>query len=168
MYIVDKQIKELCSQNKLIIENYNPNNVGAVSYDLTINHIVLFDEESKSFKNNESCSLYPNKTVFVCTSETLSIPNNFIGIITEKTSVMREGLLVSAPNYQPGICSKCFIRVTNISENIITIEKGKKIAQIMFDTLSDVPDIPYNKQANASFNDEYEYLGKGGISNVTL
>lgn len=46
MYIVDKQIKELCSQNKLIIENYNPNNVGAVSYDLTINHIVLFDEES--------------------------------------------------------------------------------------------------------------------------
>jgi len=56
----------------------------------------------------------------------------------------------------------------DISENIITIEKGKKIAQIMFDTLSDVPDIPYNKQANASFNNEYEYLSKGGISNVTL
>ena len=162
MYIVDKQIKKMCESGLLIAENYNPENVGAVSYDLTVKNIYVENTKKISY------DLEPGKTIFIGTEETLKIPENMIGIFKERNSIMRIGLLVSAPNYQPGICSKCFIRVTNISENIITIEKGKKIAQIMFDTLSDVPDIPYNKQANASFNDEYEYLGKGGISNVTL
>ena len=162
MYIVDKQIKRMCESVFLITENYSPENVGAVSYDLTVKNIYVENIKKISY------DLEPGKTIFIGTEETLKIPENMIGIFKERNSIMRIGLLVSAPNYQPGICSKCFIRVTNISENIITIEKGKKIAQIMFDTLSDVPDIPYNKQANASFNDEYEYLGKGGISNVTL
>ncbi len=162
MYIVDKQIKKMCESGLLIAENYNPENVGAVSYDLTVRNIYVENTKKISY------DLEPGKTIFIGTEETLKIPENMIGIVKERNSIMREGLFVSAPNYQPGICSKCFIRVTNISENIIKIEKGKKIAQIMFDTLSDVPDIPYNKQANASFNDEYEYLGKGGISNVTL
>ena len=162
MYIVDKQIKEMCKRGLLIAENYNSENVGAVSYDLTVKYICVENTEEIVY------DLEPGKTIFIGTEETLKIPENMIGIVKERNSIMREGLVVSGPCYQPGICSKCFIRVTNISENIIKIEKGKKIAQIMFDTLSDVPDIPYNKQANASFNDEYEYLGKGGISNVTL
>lgn len=162
MYIVDKQIKKMCEIGLLIAENYNPENVGAVSYDLTVRNIYVENTKKISY------DLEPGKTIFIGTEETLKIPENMIGIVKERNSIMREGLFVSAPNYQPGICSKCFIRVTNISEHIIIIKKGKKIAQIMFDTLSDVPDIPYNKQANASFNDEYEYLGKGGISNATL
>ncbi len=162
MYIVDKQIKKMCESGLLIAENYNPENVGAVSYDLTVRNIYVENTKKISY------DLEPGKTIFIGTEETLKIPENMIGIVKERNSIMREGLFVSAPNYQPGICSKCFIRVTNISEHIIIIKKGKKIAQIMFDTLSDVPDIPYNKQANASFNDEYEYLGKGGISNATL
>ena len=162
MYIVDKQIKKMCESGLLIAENYNPENVGAVSYDLTVRNIYVENTKKISY------DLEPGKTIFIGTEETLKIPENMIGIVKERNSIMRIGLLVSAPNYQPGICSKCFIRVTNISEKIIKIEKGKKIAQIMFDTLSDVPDIPYNKQSNASFNNEYEYLGKGGISNVPL
>ena len=157
MFIVDKQIKEMCKRGLLIAENYNSENVGAVSYDLTVKYICVENTEEIVY------DLEPGKTIFIGTEETLKIPENMIGIIKERNSIMREGLVVSGPCYQPGICSKCFIRVINISENIITIEKGKKIAQIMFDTLSDVPDIPYNKQANASFNNEYEYLGKGRI-----
>ena len=162
MYIVDKQIKEMCKRGLLIAENYNPENVGAVSYDLTVRNIYVENTKKISY------DLEPGKTIFIGTEETLTIPENMIGIVKERNSIMREGLVVNGPCYQPGHKTRCFLRVINISEDIIKIEKGKKIAQIMFDTLSDVPDIPYNKQANASFNDEYEYLGKGGISNVTL
>ncbi len=162
MYIVDKQIKKMCENGLLIAENYNPENVGAVSYDLTVKNIYVENTKKISY------DLEPDKTIFIGTEETLTIPENMIGIVKERNSIMREGLVVNGPCYQPGHKTRCFLWVTNISENIITIKKGKKIAQIMFDTLSDIPDIPYNKQANASFNDEYEYLGKGGISNVTL
>lgn len=161
MFIVDTEIKKLCEQEILISDNYNPDNVGSVSYDLTIEYIRVYDEKKKEYINETSFELYPNKTIFICTSETLTIPDNMIGIINEKTSVMREGLLVNAPNYQPGICSKCFIRVTNISEHIITIKQGKKIAQILFDTLSQTPECPYNNQPDASYNNEFEYLGYG-------
>ena len=79
---------------------------------------------------------------------------------------MREGLLVGAPNYQPGIHSRCFIRVTNISEHIITLGKGKQIAQILFDTLSTEPDIAYSNKPNASFNGEIdEFFGYGQYEN---
>lgn len=161
MFIVDKQIKEMCNQGKLIVENYNPDNVGAISYDLAVDYIRTYDENKKEYLNETSYELYPNKTVFICTEETLKIPENMIGVVKEKNSIMREGLVVDGPCYQPGHKTKCFLRVTNISEHIITIKSGKKIAQIMFDILSGIPDIPYNKQEKASFNDEYQYLGYG-------
>lgn len=163
MFIIDKQIKEMCEsdQHKLIAENYNSGNVGSVSYDLTIDYIRTYDDDKKEYINETTYELPPNKTVFICTLETVSIPNNMIGIISEKTSVMREGLLVNAPNYQPGIYAKCFIRVTNISEHIINIQQGKRIAQILFDILAQTPEITYNNQSNASFNNEFEYLGYG-------
>lgn len=161
MFIVDTQIKNLCNQGKLISENYNQENVGAVSYDLTVDYIRIYDETKKCYVNEVSYDLFPNKTIFICTSETLFIPENMIGIVKEKNSVMREGLVVDGPCYQPGHKTKCFLRITNISEHIITIKTGKKIAQIMFDILSDTPDIPYNKQSNASYNNEFEYLGYG-------
>ena len=40
MFIIDKQIKEMCEQRKLIAENYNSDNVGSVSYDLTVEYIL--------------------------------------------------------------------------------------------------------------------------------
>lgn len=126
-----------------------------------MDYIRAYEEQKKEYINETSYELYPNKTIFLCTRETISIPNHIIGIINEKTSVMREGLLVSAPNYQPGIHAKCFIRVTNISEHIINIKHGKKIAQILFDTLTQEPEVTYNKQPNASFNEEFDYLGHG-------
>lgn len=159
MYIVDKQIKKMCESGLLIAENYNPENVGAVSYDLTVRNIYVENTKKISY------DLEPGKTIFIGTEETLKIPENMIGIVKERNSIMREGLFVSAPNYQPGICSKCFIRVTNISEHIITIEKGKKIAQILFDTLIEEPDLPYDKRLDSSFNKEFEYLGYGKYKN---
>jgi len=160
MYIVDKQIKQLCSQNKLIVENYDENNVGAISYDLRIESIILPNGNDENSEHT-SLELYPQQTVFVSTMEIIHIPEKYIGIVTEKNSVMRQGLMTAAPYYQPGHRTKCFIRVTNISSEIITLHKGKKIAQILFSELSDTPDVPYNRDSNASFNDEVSFKGLG-------
>ena len=47
MFIIDKQIKEMCEQRKLIAENYNSDNVGSVSYDLTVEYIRTYDDDKK-------------------------------------------------------------------------------------------------------------------------
>lgn len=160
MFIVDKQIKEFCKEKKLIIDNYNEDNVGAISYDLRVESVIESnnDEDGKEFSSYE---LYPHQTVFVSTMEIIEIPDDYIGIVAEKNSVMRQGLMIAAPYYQPGHKTKCFIRVTNISSEIITISKGKKIAQILFEQLADKPETTYSQDKNASFNDEMKFKGLG-------
>lgn len=164
MFIVDKQIKHLCNEKKLIIENYDEENVGAISYDLRVESIIVPNggEERKEYSSFE---LYPQQTIFVSTMETIHIPDDYVGIVTEKNSVMRQGLITAAPYYQPGHKTKCFIRVTNISSEIITISKGKKIAQILFEKLAAKPDITYSQDQKASFNNELKFMGFGYYEN---
>lgn len=164
MFIVDKQIKQLCNEKKLIIENYDEENVGAISYDLRVESIIVPDggDERKEYSSFE---LYPQQTIFVSTMETIHIPDDYVGIVTEKNSVMRQGLITAAPYYQPGHKTKCFIRVTNISSEIITISKGKKIAQILFEKLAAKPDITYSQDQKASFNNELKFMGFGHYEN---
>lgn len=163
MFLVDKQIKEMCESGTLIVNNYNPKNIGAVSYDLTLEDVIMPGDAGASVK---SYNLSPQETVFVSTSEIIKIPNNFVGIVSEKNSVMREGLMVSAPYYQPGHQTKCFIRVTNISGNIITLTAGKQIAQIFFNKLEEEPEKPYSKNSKASFNNEFSYRGFGNYDDL--
>ena len=52
MFIIDKQIKEMCEQRKLIAENYNSDNVGSVSYDLTVEYIRTYAVSYTHKRNN--------------------------------------------------------------------------------------------------------------------
>lgn len=158
MFIVDKQIAEKCSNKELIAENYDETNVGAISYDLTLDEVIVNTTEHDSYNGYV---VEPNQTVFVSTKEIVRIPDNYLGIVSEKNSVMREGLVVSAPIYQPGHRTRCFLRVINISSNEITISKGKKIAQILFYQLDNIPNTTYSNRQDASFNDEIKFRGLG-------
>lgn len=55
--------------------------------------------------------LKPHETVFVKAKEGLKMPNNLVGRIIEKNSVMRLGLQVSGPLYQPTHQTAIFLRV---------------------------------------------------------
>ena len=51
------------------------------------------------------------------------------------------------------------MRVHNITCDKIKIKKGQKIAQIIFEQLNGDPDIAYNNDARASFNNGLTYAG---------
>ena len=163
MFIVDRDIKHLCQQHELIAEKYNEQNVGSISYDLTLQDVIVLEEDNETYNSYE---LKPNQTVFVSTLEVLKIPDNYVGIVTEKNSVMRQGLMVSTPYCQPGHRTKAYLRVTNISSNIITISSGKIIAQILFDKLSGTPECPYSQNQTASYNNELEFIGFGNYEST--
>lgn len=158
MILVDKDIKEYIRDNKLIEEGYQEENLNGVSYDLTIEHIC--DGEKEHFEYE----LKPGETVFVKSAEKLRIPDNILGRVAEKNSRMRQGLKVDGPHYQPGHITYAFLRVQNISGRIIALQKGMKIAQIIFEQLTQVPDVPYSVQQGASFQNEVEYRGVGNYS----
>ena len=154
MILVDRQIKELVKNGMLIVSGYDENNLGCVSYDLTIDKII-------SSKESEEYFVKPGEFVMVKTNEEIKIPNNMIGHIKEKNSLLRMGLMVTGPMYQPGHQTYCFFRVYNMSQNQIMLSKNFKIAQIVFEVLGEVPEITYNQNKNSSFNNEKEYIGCG-------
>lgn len=156
MILVDKNIKALVANGTLIISGYKEENVNGVSYDLTAD--VIIDVNSGELTEYR---LQPGETVFVRSKEQLSIPVNVMGRVAEKNSRMRQGLQVDGPHYQPGHVTYAFLRVRNISTDIIVLSQGMKIAQIMFEELKEVPDVPYSSQENASFQNEKKYVGLG-------
>ena len=156
MILVDKELrKRLNDPNKLIEGYLSDSQINCVSCDLTVDKVVNETMTDGAFE------LYPGNVVFVKTNEKINMPDDLLGIVTEKNSIMRLGLKVDAPRYHPGHSTNIFLRVQNISDKVITISKDEEIAQIMFEKLSDIPEAPYNKQASASFNEEYEYKGFG-------
>lgn len=155
MILVDKNIKELAENGLLIVKNYKEENVNCVSYDLTLDLIIDEDLEKEEYV------LKPKEFIMIKTEEELLIPNNILGRIAEKNSLLRTGLYVSGPHYQPGHRTYSFLRVFNMSDKEIILKKGIKIAQIMFEMLQDIPDVTYNKNEKASFNNEKSYLKFG-------
>lgn len=153
MILVDKNIKSLCNDGKLISSGYKEENVNCISYDLTIGDFLS--------SNEQSIDIMPGEFVIVKTNEELKIPVNITGRIGEKNSLLRLGLMVDGPQYHPGHTTYAFLRIQNISDCVITIEKDMPIAQIFFEELKEIPETPYDKKTDASFQNEKEYRGFG-------
>lgn len=166
MILVDKNIKELVNNGELIISNYKEENVKAISYDLTVGSIIKPKENDEEITEEaNSYTLNPGDFIFIKTKEKLKIPTNILGRISEKNSIIRTGLVVSGPHYQPGHTTYAFLKVCNTSYSKITINKEEKIAQIIFEELKEVPEVPYNMDSSSSFNNENTYRGYGNYKN---
>lgn len=126
-----------------------------ISYDIHIDEIIGED------KNVLSYDLEPREIIMVRCKEEIAVPNDLAIRIENKNSLIRLGLSITSPIYNPGHETPIYIRVENVSGNIITIEHEMAIAQMIFEKLSDIPMTTYNKKINASFNNEDKYRGLG-------
>lgn len=153
MILVDKNIKDLSEQGFLISSGYESKHINSISYDLTLGEFLNTDKDA--------IDIIPGEFFMVKTMEELNIPTNITGYIGEKNSLLRLGLKVEGPQYQPGHKTYAFLRVHNLSRNVITLHKGMKIAQIFFEELKEEPSMPYSSQSGASFQNEDSYRGFG-------
>ena len=110
MILVDKNIKKLISENKLIVSGYKEENLKGIAYELTIDSIYNSEKNAVS-----SLDLKPGDITYIKTNEEISLPENITARIIERNSVMRIGLKVDGPQYIPCHKTFCFLRVQNIS-----------------------------------------------------
>ncbi|MCI8513679.1 MAG: hypothetical protein HFI93_03480 [Lachnospiraceae bacterium] len=153
MLLVDKNIRHMVSEGELISTGFCEANLNSISYDLTIDDFPGV--------GGDEVDLLPGEFVIIKTKEELKIPLHITGRIGEKNSLLRMGLKVDGPQYQPGHQTYAFLRVQNISDKVIVLHSGKPIAQIFFEELKEAPDMPYNLQPNCSFQNETEYRNFG-------
>ena len=85
----------------------------------------------------------PGKSILIGCREHFDIPLGVVGLVRDKSTWARQGLLVNQGVLEPGWKGHLSIRVFNVGEMSLTIANGDPIAQIIFQWLDTVPDNPY-------------------------
>lgn len=159
MFLTSLKLQEYMNTlNTEIIQNFDVDNFGEIGYDVRIKDIIIPATEDTEDKQTK-CKHYDlpaGDTVFVSTVEDLKMPNNLVAMIIQRNSIIRSGLLVEAPLYQPGHHTKMFFRVTNISKNDICLRENEEIAMVVFAELSGEVN-PYK----GTFVDEFDFKNVG-------
>lgn len=151
MILVDKDIIE--RSKEIFISGYNEEFVKPISYDIHIKEIIADNG------NVDEYNLEPQQAIMVKCVEEISVPTDLLIRVENKNSLIRQGITIVSPVYNPGHRTPIYIRVENISPNIFKISKNLSIAQLVFEQLSSKPNHSYDQQVNASFNDEWKYRG---------
>ncbi len=156
--LTDRKINELQSGERPILESgYNPGNVNDFFIDLTVDSVVRGNGTLERFE------LSPGSHVFVKTAEIFDVPKDCVVFIHERTSAVRLGLGVSGVSpLKPGFRGCAFIRIANLSDKAVAVEKGFGVAQACVFRADSEPERTYDRQEGNHFQGETAFRGLGG------
>ncbi len=149
--------KHLLEYRESLLKPFSEDAVQNIAYDLKTES---FSNEPK--KEMYSVLLQPGESVWVKTEEAISLPTDMIAKVLLRNSRIRQGLLLTAPVYQPGHHTKVFFRLTNVSKQSIALDKEVGIASIMFEKLETSVNHPYA----GAFQEEFDFQGMAAYSSV--
>lgn len=166
MLLKDCDIKQMGST---LIEGYREECVEAISYRITIQSIISDTDDTPGTQNSGEQGEYvlkPLDTVYIKSNEKLHLPDNMAARIVERNSMMRKGLFVSGPHYQPGHHTYIFLRVKNLSSKDYILKSGidpdEAIAQIEFETLDGPVEKPYGNHDDIYQNEDH-FVGEVNV-----
>lgn len=88
---------------------------------------------------SRACDIPPGETVDVHTDIKMSMPPYMYGRITGRSSSLRKyGLLVNEGIIDNGYTGELFVCVHNLSDKTFHVEKGMRLAQILFHVIEDI------------------------------
>jgi len=144
----DEILKEIKKGN-IIIEPYEPENIGPGSIDLRLgNKFRVFDKsqnvhdvtEDTDYKKltklveADSIMIMPHETILAVTMEKITLSENLCGWLEGRSRFARLGLMVhiSASFMQPGLSNKQVLEISNMSNIPLRLKAGTKICQFIF------------------------------------
>lgn len=168
MILVDRQIKQYLDCSKLSIHPFHDNALNPNSYDLHLgsnfqvalqrDELDPHDEDSicSSFKevNTREAWLENNGFILGTSIETVSIPDDVIGIVKGKSSIARLGLSIEDAGYvDSGFSGQITFEIVNHHPSPVKLYAGMPIAQILF--VQNIPcDVPYGDRQTSKYQNQ--------------
>lgn len=159
MVLVDKEIAAMCQAEGGLIDSFDETCLMNIGYDVRAKYFVLGRAEREQ---KTSVSLAPGESAFVASVERVNLPDDLLCRVALKNSRIRQGFTLDAPVYQPGHHTRVFFRVTNVSDDELTLNAGDKLAALLFERLSARPEHPYE----GAFRDEFDFSGLAGYQDI--
>lgn len=163
MILTDKQIQEKINKKEIIItpppthEQIQPSSI-----DLRLGNEfwqMIKQEEVIDPRNNEpkynpinaNALIIPsNEFVLAVTKEHIEIPANLCARVEGRSSIGRLGLTVhvTAGYIDPGFKGQIVLEIKNLSPNSILLYEDMRVAQLVFEKLTDTPNRVYGECGN--------------------
>lgn len=132
-----------------IIEGFVPGHVTPVGYDLRIAYFSAAGSQvSFTF-----CCLRPGESIFAASEELVRLPDSLAARVVLRNTWLRRELSLDAPEYQPGIHTRVYFRIFNLSQSPVLLRQGDMLATIMFEPLSSPAQHPYG----GKYSEEIEF-----------
>ncbi len=177
MVLTEKEIRALQQSEQPLIAPFCEDQLQAASYDITLGErVIAFDKRTRtidlsgqepqelytpSLLGPEGYCLGPNEFVLVELQECLTLPADCVAHIRPRSRFTRLGLLVSGQHFNPTYSGKVPIGVFNASPNTLILKQGIRLAQVVFERLSQTPDEDklYRNKVNAAYMNEEQFRG---------
>lgn len=115
---------------------FNPNNLRAASYELTVgNEYALGGEKARLYDepDKNTIKIPAFQVAIIKTKEIINMPRFLIGRWNVRVAKAYEGLLwVGGPQVDPGWVGHLFCPIYNLSDKEVVLEKGESLARIDF------------------------------------
>jgi len=118
-----------------MIEPFQPVNLKAAGYELTVGNEFILGGERKELKKDDDIRIPPFNVVVIKTAETINLPRYLIARWNLRVKWAYEGLLwVGAAQVDPGWVGHLFCPIYNLSNKEVIVRAGDPIALMDFVT----------------------------------
>lgn len=179
MVFSDNEIRQMCKSSKPLISPFTEESLQSESYDVAIGDKITImkkeihcidlqdqrgiNEIYEEITLNESGYLIsPNEYIMVSLRETITLPDNVTAHVRPRTRLTRLGLLTGGQHCNSTYSGTLRIGLFNATKYPIRIQKGVKVAQIVFEELKSIPseEKQYKNKKTARFQNEgAEFIG---------
>jgi dCTP deaminase len=163
MTLSDVDIKKYLKKGIMSIKPIKESQIGPASVDLTLSDNWYFFNKKyigkkvdlskidfrAAFKKKKAdkVELAPGELCLGKTLEKIRLPNNIIGKLEGRSKYARMGIIIHTTSalIHPGSNNHQILEIVNLAPFTITIHKGMRISQVLFDELRSPTSKPYAK-----------------------
>lgn len=166
MILSDRSIRKVISEQKLVINPFNDDNVQPSSYDVTLGtKFKVFKKTHKPYidvredipkdlteelevNEEEGLTIHADEFLLGATKEYIKMPDDLVSNLEGRSSVGRLGLVVhsTAGYIDPGFEGTVTLEISNNSAMPIRIYPGMKIGQLVFEEMTTPAEYPYGHE----------------------
>lgn len=153
MILSDRSIRQLLIRNPDFMDpKPEDKQIQPASIDLTLGGEIRFANHDKFYLRHEGYRLFPGKFILGHTKQFVNVPSNLVAQLNGKSTLGRRGLMVhsTAGYIDPGFRGHITLELANIGHEIIYLEEGMLIAQLVMIQLTTPADRPYGSDGLGS------------------
>lgn len=145
MILSGEDIARLAKEAKLI-EDFDEKGLNGAGYDVRVGAFYRIEGNAHLGKERrelpkakvvdvDAMALQPGDYILIGTLEKVNMPLDLVGFVFNRSSIFRSGCTTVNAVVDPGYSGVLTFGLKNMSQHIFMLEKGARIAQIVFHSL---------------------------------